>query len=96
MFAIVKVREQIPHDNIEYFGFSFPIKKGKTYCYLATDYNGNIWAYHIEPIFDSITGKWDVEDDDPWFLRVPTFIATIEFTGHPMDSLQYYGEMNVT
>jgi len=87
MFSIVSTYKETT-DSVHYLGHYIGVNPKIPFTHIATDYNGKVWGYHLEPIFDTITGKWELEDDDP--RLTPILLERVVFLGHPKDSLQCY------
>ena len=88
MFEIVKL---IENESWIYRYFS------KTFCvenehitHIATDGDGVIWAYFLEPIFDWNTLTWEYEEDDPNVCKRHIKLGKCEFVGNPYKSLVSY------
>lgn len=86
MFEIESIEQPFIY---EYFGIKL-YSKYKYIAYIATDYDGSIHGYCIEPIFDWNTLVWEYDDEDPIRHKRYIQLGKAKFIGNPSKSLISY------
>jgi hypothetical protein len=79
-----------PGNTVEYFGIALFRPTNRVVSYIATDIDGRVYGYSIEPIFDEDIGVWGYEVDDPKDFRIYEYYSKIEYEGECSESLQSY------
>lgn len=81
--------EKMQPQEIGYYGFKLTLPR--QLAWVATDRNGDIYAYSREPKWNESHRCWDAEDADLYCI----FVGDLNTAAHAIDarhSLIYYGE----
>lgn len=76
-------------DSIDYFGINLSVRKDLIYSHIATDLDGSIYFYTIEPLYDKLTGTWDYCSlDPPELAKYYKYPYKICYNGSPKESMK--------
>lgn len=87
--SLSEVYEKMQPQEIGYYGFKLTLPQH--FAWIATDRNGDVYAYTRKPEWNEIHRCWDAADDDLYCV----FVGDLNIAAHAIDarhSLIYFGE----